>query len=491
MSVQPYRIRRKNAKGVYDTLHIESSTGYIIRLGKGTDGSDVTLEDTLTTIESNIEGKVTKITSVKDHIATFSGTDGELADSGKTVDSFAAASHNHAGSAINSGTVGLAYGGTGASLTAAPSLQVDLASTSAAGIFTATPKPGVSGTLAVGNGGTGLTSAPNLKVNLASESTASIFAASPTPGVSGTLPVTHGGTGATAFTKNTYLHANSSGVLEFKSAAQVLSDIGAAAAPADSSTSYVTDDKLGAASGIATLGTDGKVPASQLPSYVDDVIEGYIDGTTKFYSDSGKTTEITPETGKIYVDLSTNKTYRWSGSTFVATFTGSVVTKSSTNGSVKVDNSDIVVYTHPTPLSAAVASGLYKFSADTNGHITGTETVSGDTIKALSGGDMGGASSTAAGTHGFVPAPAKGDQAKFLRGDGTWVAQTTYTHPTPLSAAVTSGLYKFAANTNGHITSTAAVAASDITGLGFSEISFASSEPTGQQEGGLWFEAIS
>lgn len=69
---------------------------------------------------------------------------------------------------------------------------------------------------------------------------------------------------------------------------------------------------------VATLGSDGKVPESQLPSYVDDVIEGYYDATAKkFYSDSAKTHEITPETGKIYVDLTTNKTYRWSGSTYV------------------------------------------------------------------------------------------------------------------------------------------------------------------------------
>jgi len=68
--------------------------------------------------------------------------------------------------------------------------------------------------------------------------------------------------------------------------------------------------------GVATLGTDGKVPSSQLPSFVDDVIEGYY-YQNKFYSDSAHTTEITGEAGKIYVDLSTMKTYRWSGSAYV------------------------------------------------------------------------------------------------------------------------------------------------------------------------------
>jgi len=56
----------------------------------------------------------------------------------------------------------------------------------------------------------------------------------------------------------------------------------------------------------ATL-TDGKVPAAQLPSYVDDVIEAA----------NLAALPATGETGKIYVTLDTNKTYRWSGSAYV------------------------------------------------------------------------------------------------------------------------------------------------------------------------------
>lgn len=70
------------------------------------------------------------------------------------------------------------------------------------------------------------------------------------------------------------------------------------------------------ANGIATLNNTGKVPENQLPSYVDDVIEGYY-YNSKFYSDSAHTTEITGETGKIYVDLSTDKSYRWSNSVYI------------------------------------------------------------------------------------------------------------------------------------------------------------------------------
>ena len=63
----------------------------------------------------------------------------------------------------------------------------------------------------------------------------------------------------------------------------------------------------GVAKGVAELDEGGKVPSSQLPSFVDDVLEY----TTKSsFPTSG-------ETGKIYVDVSTNLSYRWGGSDYV------------------------------------------------------------------------------------------------------------------------------------------------------------------------------
>ena len=73
--------------------------------------------------------------------------------------------------------------------------------------------------------------------------------------------------------------------------------------------------EMGAASGVATLGTDGKVPSSQLPSYVDDVLE--YAKLSSFPS--------TGESGKIYVAQDTNKTYRWSGSAYTEISTSVVV----------------------------------------------------------------------------------------------------------------------------------------------------------------------
>ncbi len=72
----------------------------------------------------------------------------------------------------------------------------------------------------------------------------------------------------------------------------------------------------GAAGGVAELGADGKVPSSQLPSFVDDVTEGYY-YNSKFWKESDHTTAITGQSDKIYVDISTNKVYRWSGTVFV------------------------------------------------------------------------------------------------------------------------------------------------------------------------------
>lgn len=75
-------------------------------------------------------------------------------------------------------------------------------------------------------------------------------------------------------------------------------------------------NEKGKANGVATLDANGLVPSSQLPSYVDDVIEGYF-YNGKFYKESAHTTVISGEQGKIYVSLDTNIEYRWSGSAWV------------------------------------------------------------------------------------------------------------------------------------------------------------------------------
>lgn len=67
------------------------------------------------------------------------------------------------------------------------------------------------------------------------------------------------------------------------------------------------NNSKGVANGIATLDQNGLVPSSQLPSYVDDVIEV---NTFSALPDTG-------ESGKIYITQDTNLTYRWSGTAYV------------------------------------------------------------------------------------------------------------------------------------------------------------------------------
>ena len=223
-----------------------------------------------------------------------------------------------------------------------------------------------------------------------------------------------------------------------------------------------------------------------LPSYVDDVVEGYYDytydlttsqpadwttnytsyytksgndyipvtgdtaptwaantyykATGHFYTTSAHTTEITPSTDKIYVDISDSikadgPTYRWSGSQYISLKSptvhavanivqksNGVITKSFTDGSA---DADVTVYTHPTtagnkhiPTGGGTTSGtgdilIWNGSSGTAkwDFLTNASTLD----------DMVGATANAGGKHGLAPAPAAGQNAAYyLRGDGTW-----------------------------------------------------------------------
>ena len=184
----------------------------------------------------------------------------------------------------------------------------------------------------------------------------------------------------------------------------------------------VKRSEMGKADGVATLYSAGKVPASQLPSYVDDVIEGYYSGG-KFYtskdSSGNYSGAVTGETGKIYVNLNDNKTYRWSGTAYAVisetlalgetSSTAYAGNKGAANASEieKIKNGTTVV---PKATSAA----------NVNGHTVETNVPAGAKFTDTTYSDMKGATGGAAGTHGLVPAPAAGANNKFLRGDGTW-----------------------------------------------------------------------
>lgn len=146
----------------------------------------------------------------------------------------------------------------------------------------------------------------------------------------------------------------------------------------------------------ADLDEAGKVPADQLPSFVDDVLE---------FADLAAF-PLEGESGKIYIAIETNKSYRWSGSIFVEvspsigtdlaqgenTTTGVVITSSTgsaatLNGATdtlagimtaadKIKLDGLENYTHPTQEAINVDTDnnsvtvVDKVTVDTLGHVT-------------------------------------------------------------------------------------------------------------------------
>lgn len=98
---------------------------------------------------------------------------------------------------------------------------------------------------------------------------------------------------------------------------------------------YIPLTQKGAAGGVATLDGNGQVPSSQLPSYVDDIVEAANLAALNALPASQK------ESGKIYVALDTNKTYRWSGSTFVYITSGAVDSVNGQTGIVNLNKADV------------------------------------------------------------------------------------------------------------------------------------------------------
>lgn len=188
--------------------------------------------------------------------------------------------------------------------------------------------------------------------------------------------------------------------------------------------SAISSLKKGQAGGVATLDTSGKIPSSQLPGYVDDMLEfagtvsiaegdiqktslgGGIakkvayNSTTKTFvassSASGDTYSnnwadadtyreassygtvgangAAPATGKIYVDTTNGQTYRWSGSALVAI--SQSLALGETSSTAYPGDKGKAAYTHAvTNKGNAFASGLYKITTNAEGHVTAATAV--------------------------------------------------------------------------------------------------------------------
>lgn len=176
----------------------------------------------------------------------------------------------------------------------------------------------------------------------------------------------------------------------------------------------------------------GVIAAANLPSFVDDVLEGYYNASdSKFYKNydsSAKTYSgaYTGETGKIYVNLNDNKTYRWSGSAYVVI--SETIALGETASTAYRGDRGKVAYDHAAAKGSAFSSGLYKITTNAQGHVTAATAVQKSDITALgipaqdtnTWNALKGATTSAAGTAGYAPAPAAGAANRYLRSDGTW-----------------------------------------------------------------------
>jgi hypothetical protein len=117
----------------------------------------------------------------------------------------------------------------------------------------------------------------------------------------------------------------------------------------DLANNAIPTSQKGAANGVATLDGSGLVPSSQLPSFVDDVLE---------YANLASF-PVSGTTGKIFVAIDTGKTYRWSGSAYVEISASPGSTDSVTEGSTNL------YFTNARARAAVSASGSLSYNSST------------------------------------------------------------------------------------------------------------------------------
>ena len=180
----------------------------------------------------------------------------------------------------------------------------------------------------------------------------------------------------------------------------------------------ITDAKI---QGMSASKLSGTIPQANLPSYVDDVLE--YNGRSNFPEEG--------ESGKIYVDTSTNKTYRWSGSGYTE-ISASLALGTTSSTAFRGDYGN-TAYQHATAKGSAFASGLYKITTNAQGHVIAATAVTKSDITALGIPDQD--TNT---TYGVASSSANGlmsaaDKAKL---DGIASGANKYTLPTASSSTL-------------------------------------------------------
>lgn len=276
--------------------------------------------------------------------------------------------------------------------------------------------------------------------------------------------------------------------------------------PVDHTHEYIPIAQKGTGNGVATLDESGKILTSQLPSYVDDVLE---------YTNKNSFPS-TGEAGKVYIDTTTNKTYRWSGSTYVVIGTDLALGETASTayagdkGKVAYDHSQVVsgnphnvgkkdlglenvenkssatirseltksditaalgytppetdtIYSHPaehpasmiTGLATVATSGSYNDLTGIPTHFTPASHDHNDVYYTEKEIDtkLSGKANTEHGTHVTYSESAPEMNGTATAGTKTTVARSDHKHPTDISRAAASDLTSHTTNTNIHITS--------------------------------------
>ena len=122
---------------------------------------------------------------------------------------------------------------------------------------------------------------------------------------------------------------------------------------------FIPAAQKGANSGIAPLDSGGKVPAANLPSYVDDVVE---------YANAAAFPTV-GETGKIYVAIDSSLTYRWSGSVYVLISASAAAASSvaTTNFWIGQESGYLVIKYNNVVIARINSAGLFEAVDHKNG----------------------------------------------------------------------------------------------------------------------------
>ena len=237
---------------------------------------------------------------------------------------------------------------------------------------------------------------------------------------------------------------------------------------------YIPLTQKGSANGVATLDASGLIPSTQLPSYVDDVIEASNLAALNAFPANEK------QTGKIYITTDTNKSYRWSGSVFVEISSGAVQSVNGQTGVVNLTYSDVgaspVNHIHTiaqvtglqsaldgkvddaqvltnVPAGALFTDTIYTLPTATSTVKGGIETFS-DTVQSVASNSV---TNTANRTYGIqlnsagqavVNVPWSNDNTTYTAGNGLTLSGTVFSLPVTISG---SGNYitDVTQNTNG------------------------------------------